>query len=492
MKVLFVSAEVAPFAKAGGLGDVVGSLPKALRDKGVDARVLMPYYGVIDRFKYRPEYRFHFSFPFRRGTAEVYIHKTVYDDVPVYFLESWPYFGQFPEGQSLYADWNWDVPRFIFFAQTALAAAWQLKQGADGGEAFFPDVMHAHDWHTGLTPFLVNEARNEPDWRRVGTVLTLHNMAYQGPYAGGFLWSAGINGRHNPDLVYQDKTDNLLGIGIAYADQISTVSPRHAVEIQYPRFGEGLEGMLRVRQSDLYGILNGMDMVRNDPTSDRAISHHYTAETFLEGKRQNKLSLQQELGLPQRPDLPMIGMVTRLTDQKGVDLAIPALRRLLQDQEVQFVALGSGEPGLENALWWLCHDFAWKAYCDIGFKPALAQRIYAASDLFLMPSRYEPCGTSQMLAMRYGSLPIVRETGGLADTVENYDNGQADVGTGFTFLWEEPDAVLNTLRWGLDTFRLRPDAFQRMQYRAMSLDFSWEKSTHDYIRMYERALARHP
>ncbi|MBX3066660.1 MAG: glycogen synthase [Anaerolineae bacterium] len=487
MNVLFASAEVAPFAKAGGLGDVVGSLPKALREKGIDARVLMPLYGTINRDRFRIEYRFSFQFSRRRGTAEVYIHKTTYDGVPIYFLESWPFFSG---GDYLYTDWEWDTPRYIFFSQAVMALAWQLGQGADGA-AFFPDILHAHDWHTGLVPFLLNESRGDPNWSGVGSVLTLHNMAFQGPQAGGFLWDAGVPERHQPDLVYQDKTDNLLGIGIAYADQVNTVSPTHATEIQYPRFGEGLEGLLRVRQPDLYGILNGMDMQRNDPATDPNLQHHYTAVDFLEGKRKNKLDLQREMGLPERADVPLIGIVSRLTDQKGIDLALPALRRLFVEYDVQFIGLGSGESALEDQLHSLCADFAFKARDYIGFVPSLAQRIYAASDLFLMPSRYEPCGTSQMLAMRYGSLPVVRQTGGLADTVQNYDNGDGNVGTGFSFLWEEPDAVLNTLRWGLDTYRFRSAAFQNMQRRAMGLDFSWDNSTDQYIAMYRRSIARH-
>ncbi|MBX3086668.1 MAG: glycogen synthase [Anaerolineae bacterium] len=488
MKVLFVSAEVAPFAKAGGLGDVVGSLPAALRKQGVDARVLMPLYGVINRAKYHIAYSFHFQFPSRAGTADIYIHKTTYDGVPIYFLESWPFFGQ---GNYLYTDWNWDMPRFIFFCQVILATAWQFKLGIENGESWFPDVLHAHDWHTALTPYLLHEARNDPDWAKIASVLTLHNMAFQGPYAGSFLWNVGVPAPNHNDLNYQGKGDNLLGIGIAYADQINTVSPRHAIEIKYPRFGEGLEGMLRVRENDLCGILNGMDVVRNDPATDPHIEYHYTVKDFVENKRKNKLDLQRELGLPERPDVPLIGMVTRLTDQKGVDLALPAMRRLFLEYDVQFAALGSGESSLEGALWWLCNDFSFKASCYLGFKSDLAQRIYAASDLFLMPSRYEPCGTSQMLAMHYGSLPVVRETGGLADTVESYDNENADRGTGFVFLWEEPDAVLGTLRWALDTYRFRLEAFRRMQKRGMGIDFSWEKSTKQYIAMYERALSRH-
>src|SRR5262249_14091272 len=268
MKVLFASAEVAPFAKAGGLGDVVASLPKALRKQGIDARVLMPLYGFIDRAVYNIAPAFNFQFTKRNGTADIYISQTVYDGVPIYFLSSWPFFG---EGGYLYTDWQWDVTRFVFFGQAIQATMWQMKNGAGGMEPWFPDVLHVHDWHTALTPFMLYENRLDPTWATMGSVLTIHNMAYQGDRAGGFLFEAGVSGRHQRDLVYQDKTDNLLGIGIAYSDELTTVSPRYAVEIQYPRFGEGLEGLVRVRnsQGDVHGILNGIDVERWDPATDK-------------------------------------------------------------------------------------------------------------------------------------------------------------------------------------------------------------------------------
>ncbi len=490
MNVLFVSAEVAPFAKAGGLGDVVGSLPKALRKQGIDARVLMPLYGFIDRAAHHIVPCFNYQFTKRNGTADVYISYTEHDGVPIYFLHSWPFFG---DGGHLYTTWDWDVPRFVFFSQTALATALQLKNGAGGKAPWFPDILHVHDWHTALAAFLLNDARRDRAWAHTGGILTIHNMGYQGWNAGGWLFEAGVAGRHQPDLVYQDKTDNLLAIGIMYADLVSTVSPRYAMEIQYPRFGEGLEGLTRIRaqNGDLLGILNGIDVERWDPATDPWIVNHFTPDNYLEARARNKAQLQQDAGLPVRPEVPLIGMVTRLTDQKGIDLAIPALRRLFADTDVQFVVLGTGDKALEQALWNLCNDFRWKARAYLHYDAIFSQRIYSASDLFLMPSRYEPCGTGQMLAMRYGALPIVRETGGLADTVQNYDNANGDMGTGFVFLWEEPSAVLNTLRWAIDTYRFRPDAFRRMQRRAMEQDFSWATSAKQYIDMYERTLAKH-
>lgn len=485
MNILFAAAEAAPFAKAGGLADVVGSLPKALRRLGVDARVVMPLHGFIERGRYNIAYAFHFQFGRRRGTADVYVHHTQYDGVPIYFIESYPFFGQ---GWQLYTDNEWDRQRFIAFSEFTLALAWQLAQR----QAWKLDALHVHDWHTALGAFLVAHSRYDPFWQPVGTILTVHNMGYQGDWAGGALFDAGIPARTQPDLIFQGKGDNLLAIAIAYSDMITAVSPRYAEEIQYPRFGEGLENLVRWRAhgGDVMGILNGLDMERNNPATDPALLHPFSAAD-LAPRTLNKTALQAQLGLPQRADVPLIGVVTRLTAQKGFDLALPALYRLLADEDVQLVALGSGEGALEDALRVLEYTFGSRARAIIGYDGILAQRIYGASDLFLMPSRYEPCGTSQMLAMRYGSLPVVRETGGLADTVQNYDGADAKVGTGFVFLWETADAVLGTLRWALETYRSRPEAFRRMQQRAMQIDFGWEKSAAQYVRVYERAFKRH-
>ena len=483
MNVLFASAEVVPFAKVGGLSDVVGALPKALRQEGVDARVVMPYYGFIDPQQYKITHLFSFQFPRTTGTTDTHVYATTWDGVPVYFVRGWPFFG---EDRSVYSEWQRDMPRFIFFSQAAMAVAWELRQRID----WFPDIFHVNDWHTGLIPFLLEARRGDPAWAEVASVLTIHNMAHQGPHAGGWLWELGIPGRHQPDLVYQDKTDNLLGIGIAYADSITTVSPRYAIEIQYPHMGYGLDGMIRARRDDLYGILNGIDVERWNPETDPTLVCNYNAENFLERRPPNKSQLQTDAGLPVRDNVPVIGMVSRLDWQKGVDLALPALRRLLVNTDVQFVVLGTGDPDYMRQFWRLAQDFKWRATAFLEFNAAVAQHIYAGCDIFLMPSHFEPCGIGQMLAMHYGALPLVRETGGLADTVENYDDGPADRGTGFVFSWEEPEAVLGTLRWAVDTYRRKPEAWKRMQKRGMMIDFSWGKSARQYVEVYEKARAK--
>lgn len=488
MRVLFVSAEMKPFAKTGGLGDVVNSLPHALRQKGVDARVLIPLYGPIKhKFAKRVAYSFSFQFPRQVGTADVHIHVAEQDGIPVYFLESWPFFG---EGDYIYTDVEWDRKRFVFFAQAAMAAAWQIGEGRHRGEHWFPDILHVHDWHTGLLPFLLWESRFGIGWDNVASVLTIHNMAYQGWDAGAALTEGGVPPRRHPDLVYQNKTDNLLGIGIAYAHKLNTVSPRHAVELHYPRFGEGLEGLIWVRDGDFTGILNGLDPASADPATDPALPYHYDVTTFREGRARNKAALQAAVGLEQKPDTPLIGIVSRLVDQKGMDFAAPALRRLLAETDVQLIVLGTGKEEIELEMRRLEWDFGWKCKSVIDFRPDLAQLMYAGCDLILVPSRYEPCGLTQLMAMRFGALPVVRETGGLADTVINYDDADAATGNGFLFLFEEPEALRQTLRWALETYRRRRPAFERMQERAMRLDWSWDRPVQQYLDLYDSALAK--
>jgi starch synthase len=484
MNVLFVSAEMAPFAKVGGLADVIGSLPKSLRGLGVDARIILPCYRFIDLGRIGALPLLSFQLPRPTGTTDVSLFQAEYDGVPVYFLRGWPYFG---EETAVYSEWEWDVPRFIFFCQAVVAAADALRDHI----SWFPDVVHVNDWHTGLVPFLIALRRVEGSgWARVGTLVGIHNLAYQGEHVGGWLWELGVPGRHHPELTSRGLTDNLLAIAIAYSDIVTTVSPRYAIEIQYPYMGYGLEGLIRARLDDLYGILNGIDDELWNPRTDPHLVANFGVEDFRAIRPLNKDALQREMGLEPRPDVPLIGMVTRLVWQKGIDLALPAMRRLLAGHDVQFVALGAGEQQYNEALWRLGADFAWKARANIGYNAAVAQHIYAGCDLFLMPSHYEPCGVGQMLAMRYGALPLVRETGGLADTVTNYDNAEAETGTGFVFQWEEADAVYHTLLWAIDVYRQRPAAWQRMQERAMRLDFSWRRSAREYMRLYEKAALK--
>jgi len=484
MNVLFVSAEVDPFAKVGGLADVVGSLPQALRQLGIDARVLMPSYGFIHSGRWNIQPYLHFQVFRRNGVADCTLFATEHDGVPVYFLQSWPFFGN---ESTVYTEWDWDSPRFTFFNQAAIAAVDVLREQA----GFAVDLLHVHDWHTGLIPFLTDGQRWRQEWSGVGTMLTIHNMAYQGDHVERFLVDAGIPARLHPQLEMRGLTDNFLAAGIAFADVITTVSPRYAIEIQYAHAGFGLEGLLRTRVSDLHGIVNGLDVSLWNPETDPTLASNYSAADFETKRPPNKLQLQREMGLPERNDVPLIGLVSRLVWQKGIDLLIPAMRGVLAGQDVQFVALGSGEPQYNDQLASLERDFPGKARAYIGFNAAVAERIYAGSDFFVMPSHFEPCGVGQLIAMRYGSLPIVRETGGLADTVINYDGGPADTGTGFVFSWEQSEALYNTIIWALNTYRSNPGAIRRMQRRAMETDFSWNEGARQYAALYEDAVRRH-
>lgn len=484
MNVLFVSAEAAPFAKVGGMADVVGSLPGALREQGVDARVIIPGYGFIPHAKYNISHLLTYHSTTREGTAEVHIYSTVYNDVPFFFVQAWPYFGQ---ERTTYTDWDWDVPRFIFFNQIMMGAIWALYEHLN----WRPDVVHVNDWHTGLLPFLIHEATDHPIWDAVGTITSIHNIAYQGDNVGGFAWRAGIPGRHHPELEKRNLTDNMLAIAITYSDFVTTVSPRYAIEIQYPYMGYGLDDLIRTRSHDLHGILNGIDVNHWNPATDTRLAMNFDVSTFEEGRRANKAELQRLTGLPVSEDTMLIGMVSRLVWQKGLDMAVPALRRFLAGHDVQLVVLGSGEEEHEHALWLLGRDFFWKSRAFLQFNLTMAQQIYGGADLFLMPSHFEPCGMGQMIAMRYGALPLVRETGGLADTVDNYDNTDGQYGTGFVFDWEEIDAVYGTLLWALDTFKYRQHAWRKMQKRAMQRDFSWNRSAQQYLDLYRRSVERH-
>ena len=481
INVLFASAEAAPFAKVGGMADVVGSLPAALRKLGVDARVIIPHYGFINDDKFQILPAFDFEFSRNTGVTDVHVFKSIQDGVTFYLVQGWPFFGS---ENKVYTEWAWDVPRFIFFNQVAMAVAWEIRQR----EGWFPDVFHINDWHTGLIPFLLDVAKPDPNWGRVASILSIHNMAYQGEHSGGWMWQLGIPGRNHPDLLWRGLTVNMLAIAIAYSDKVSTVSPRYATEIQYPYMGYGLDNLVRTRGQDMVGILNGLDTDLWNPETDKLLASNYNADNFVTQRPPNKHQLQMDSGLETRDDIMVIGVVSRLVAQKGFDLALPALRWMLGDTDVQFVLLGAGDPDLDYEFWRLGKDFSAKAKVFQGYNAALAQRIYAGCDVFLMPSHFEPCGIGQMIAMRYGALPLVRETGGLADTVQNYDNGNADQGVGFVFNWETSDALLGTLHWALNTYHNKPDAWQRMQRRAMQTDVSWVNSAQKYVDLYSSAI----
>ena len=481
LKVLFVSSEVAPFAKTGGLGDVVGALPKFLRRRGIDARVVMPLYAGMRWHDLEP---LDGALPVPTGwgtaTAGVRLGHLPGSDVPVYFLEHHrffdrPYLYGPPEGG--YGD---NVERFAFLSRGALQLAKALR--------FFPDVVHAHDWQAALAPLYVNTVEWGQPLHRAASIYTIHNLAYQGVDGPGALPATGLGWEHfNAGELEHFGALNLTKGALRHATMLTTVSPTYAREIQMSEFGCGLDGVLRGRAADLVGILNGVDLEDWNPEIDPHIESTYSAGT-MDGKADCKASLQVEAGLPVNPEIPLFGAVGRLTNQKGFDVLARSLEKALT-WNAQFVFLGNGDRDGEAFFRALSarHPDRFRAW--IGFDNGLAHRITAGSDFFVMPSRFEPCGLSQMYAMRYGSLPIVRSTGGLVDTVSQYDE-RGGAGTGFRFDDLTPDALADALGWALSTWHDRRHHVLAMRERAMGQDFSWDRSAAAYEALYREAVRR--
>lgn len=475
MGVVFASAEAAPFVKTGGLGDVAGSLPHALAAAGVDTVVMVPNYATIAE-EYRREMEHVTSFQVPLGWRSEYcgIERLARDGVTYLFLDNERYFARdYPYG---FFD---DGERFAFFAKAVVESLQHLAPH------FTCDILHANDWHTALSPVFLREFyRGIPLYDNVRTVFSIHNIAFQGQFSDTVL-SDILGLAHVPAAAHQLRADatsvNYMLGALNYADAITTVSPTYAEEIKTAAFGEGLDGVLRRREGALQGIVNGIDCAHYDPASDPAIPARFTADD-LSGKAACKAALQEELGLEVRDDRPLMTMVTRLTRQKGLDLVTYALDRILSGG-VQVAVLGTGDAAYENALRYFEGKYPGQMAARIQFDPALSQRMYAGSDLFLMPSLFEPCGLSQMIAMRYGTLPVVRETGGLKDTVVPY-NYETGAGTGFSFAnfngEELGDAVFRAARLFWDDRA----AFTRVIRQAMARDFSWTVSAERYLDLY--------
>jgi len=477
MKILFVASEAAPFVKTGGLGEVVGSLPKTLAQAGIDVRVILPRYAAIAP-QHVAAMRLAGHCQVRLGrvrTRPAAVYSLREGGVTFYFLANDDLFNR-PE---IYGSWD-DGERFAFFCQGVLAAL----PGLD----FQPDLIHCHDWQGAMLPLVLDRCwREQPFYRHTATLLTIHNLRYQGLFPAGVLTMFSLPGDvfTSQYLEYFGLASYLKG-GMAAADGLSTVSPTYAGEILRPEFGEGLDGFLRTRADQLWGILNGIDQEVYDPAHDPNLQQKYDANSFA-GKAADKKALQQELGLPCRPGTPLVAMVGRLTGQKGTEIVSSALGDLLS-RDLQLVVLGSGEANYEDAFRRWDSQRRDRLRAVIGYDDALAHRIYAAADIFLMPSIFEPCGIGQMIAMRYGALPLVRETGGLRDTVYNYqaDSGE---GSGFTFAGKDRTALLDTLDRALALYR-QPAAWQKVAVRNMGLDFSWAASAREYRLLYETLIAR--
>lgn len=475
MQIVFASAECAPFVKTGGLGDVAGSLPAALVRAGAEVIVMVPKYATIkDEYKAQME---HFSdFYVSLGWRNEYcgLEKLEHDGVTYMFIDNERYFARdYPYG---FFD---DGERFAFFSKAITESLQHLPEG------FECDILHCNDWQTALAPVFLREFyQGLPLYDRVKTVFSIHNVAFQGQFSDTVMEDI-LGVAHIPAAASQLRCDacsiNYMLGALRYADAITTVSPTYANEIQTPEFGEGLDGVLRERSYALQGILNGIDVAGFDPATDNRIAANYTVED-RSGKAVCKAKLQEELGLEVRDDRPLMVMVTRLTRQKGMDLVMYALDRILAGG-VQVAVLGTGDRDYEDGLRYFQDKYPGTMAARIEFDPALSQRMYAAADMFLMPSKFEPCGLSQIIAMRYGTLPIVRETGGLKDTVIPYNEFTGE-GTGFSFSNfngdEMGDAVFRAARLFWDN----RDAWNQLVTQAMSQDFSWTRSADKYLDLY--------
>lgn len=475
MQIVFASAECAPFVKTGGLGDVAGSLPAALVRAGAEVIVMVPKYAAIkDEYKAQME---HFSdFYVSLGWRNEYcgLEKLEHDGVTYMFIDNERYFARdYPYG---FFD---DGERFAFFSKAITESLQHLPEG------FECDILHCNDWQTALAPVFLREFyQGLPLYDRVKTVFSIHNVAFQGQFSDTVMEDI-LGVAHIPAAASQLRCDacsiNYMLGALRYADAITTVSPTYANEIQTPEFGEGLDGVLRERSYALQGILNGIDVAGFDPATDKRIAANYTVED-RSGKAVCKAKLQEELGLEVRDDRPLMVMVTRLTRQKGMDLVMYALDRILAGG-VQVAVLGTGDRDYEDGLRYFQNKYPGTMAARIEFDPALSQRMYAAADMFLMPSKFEPCGLSQIIAMRYGTLPIVRETGGLKDTVQPYNEFTGE-GTGFSFSNfngdEMGDAVFRAARLFWDN----REAWDQLVTQAMSQDFSWTRSADKYLDLY--------
>lgn len=472
MKVLFVASEAHPFIKTGGLGDVAYALPKTLRSLGVDVRVIIPKYGTMaNSFKEKLKTLSTFNVPVGWRNQYGGLQYLEYEGIPYYFIDNEYYFKR-PASYGYYDDGE----RFSYFCRAVLEAI-------DTMDNFTPDIIHCNDWHTGMIiPLMKEHFSWKNNYKNIRTIFTIHNLQYQGVFSKeilGELLSLGDEYFTEDKLKYYDGVSFMKG-GLNFADKITTVSNTYAEEIKTAFYGEGLHGLLCARSNDLSGIVNGIDTTMYDPRKDKEIFFNFD-ENNIENKLLNKTKLQEQLNLPVNKDIPMIGMVTRLASQKGIDLISCLIEEILQ-LNIQLVVLGTGEPTYEDMFRYYAGKYPDKLSANICFNNELAKKIYAGSDLFLMPSLFEPCGIGQLIALRYGTLPIVRETGGLKDTVTSFNEVTGE-GNGFSFSNYNAHDMLYTIKRAVSLYENKP-VFNNLIKRALTEDNSWCISAKKYIELY--------
>ena len=479
-KILFVASEAVPFIKTGGLADVVGSLAQSLDRQNIDVRVILPKYACMDEHL-KERLRFHSHFYVSLGWRNQYVGilETEEKGIHYYFVDNEYYFA----GPQPYNQLHEDIEKFAYFSKAVLAATAMI--------GFVPDIIHCHDWQAAMVPvFLKAFASDYPQLQKTKTVLTIHNLRFQGRYSIDMIKNlTGLPDEYfTPDKLESYGEANFLKGGIAYADVVTTVSPTYALEIMTQEGGESLDGLLYARRDSLYGIINGLDMATYDPGHDMYLTHNFGVADMIDGKRENKLALQRELGLPEDADTMMLAMVSRLTDQKGLDLVAYVLDELLGHARIQMVVLGTGQEQYVNMLRYFADKYPDKLSANICYSEQLAHRIYASADALLMPSLFEPCGLSQLMSYCYGTLPIVRETGGLKDTVQPY-NEYDHSGSGFSFANYNATEMLKIIYYAMHIYYDERMHWDEVARRDMRLDYSWKKSAHAYEELYDKLLS---
>ncbi len=473
-KILFAASEGNPFIKTGGLADVVGALPKYLDKKKFDVRVILPKYLCIpDELRQEMSYVTEFYADMPRGKEYVGIYEAKAGGVQYYFIDNEYYFA----GDRPYNKIYEDVDKFAFFSRAALASLPEL--------GFCPDVIHCHDWQTALIPVFLDAFYREDEFLQgVKTVLTIHNLKFQGRWIIDDI----VNCRDLPEKYRYGAMEayhetNFLKAGIVYADRVTAVSETYAREIQGQQGGEGLDGVMREASYKLSGIVNGIDQEDYDPAADKYLAEHYDAKSIAK-KKKNKAALQERMGLRVDDSCMLIGMVSRMTEQKGFDLINQVMEEMMNTMNVQFVALGTGENRYQDSFRYFDWKYPDRMSATIGYGEEMAHWIYGGADAFLMPSQFEPCGLSQLISMRYGTVPIVRETGGLVDTVEAY-NEIWHTGTGFSFANYDAREMLKIIRYAYSVFSGQPREWKAMMKRCMEQDHSWKSSAKKYERLYQ-------